>query len=257
MTENLNRREFIKVMGAGSAYILVKSMTPLGGVDKILKVEQMDDASSGKKWGMVIDVGACIGCRQCIYACKAENNIPDAPLPMQWIETFEMDQSEPITRVFSVPPENSKTDYTDSPSPGKWYMPAQCVHCEDPPCVKLCPTGATFIGKDGIVEMDYDKCIGCRQCMAACPYNARAFNWGKPELDEADINPLVPVRPNGVVEKCTFCVHRVREGKLPACVEACPVNALTRGDLVELDPSKCIDCGACVDACKYKAISLE
>jgi len=232
MKENLNRRDFIKSVGAGGVYLVVKSMAPMGSIEKVLKVEQVSETqSSGKKWGMVIDVGACIGCRECVYACKAENNIPNSPKPMQWIEIFEMDQKDPITRVFSVPPTNSKTDYTDSPKEGKWYLPAQCVHCEDPPCVKLCPTGATFIGEGGIVEMDYDKCIGCRQCMAACPYNARSFNWGAPEIPAEDINPLVPVRPVGVVEKCTFCIHRVREGRLPACVEACPVGARHFGDL--------------------------
>jgi molybdopterin-containing oxidoreductase family iron-sulfur binding subunit len=232
MKENINRRDFLKSIGAGGAYLIVRNIAPKGSVEQVLKVSQLSDTqTSGKKWGMVIDVGACVGCRQCVYACKEENNIPNSPMPMQWIETFEMDQKEPITRVFSVPPSNSKTEYTDSPKAGKWYLPAQCVHCEDPPCVKLCPTGATFIGEDGIVEMDYDKCIGCRQCMAACPYNARSFNWGPPEIPDEDINPLVPVRPVGVVEKCTFCIHRVREGRLPACVEACPVGARHFGDL--------------------------
>ncbi len=244
MKESINRREFLKTLGVGSVYVLARSILPLGSVESILKVTQFSEPSgSGKRWGMVIDVGACIGCRQCTYACKAENNIPDSPSPMQWIETFEMDQNEPITHLNSVPPSNSRIDYTDSPILGKWYLPTQCLHCEDPPCVKLCPTGATFKSADGIVEMNYDKCIGCRQCMAACPYNARSFNWGKAQIPEADVNPLVPVRPIGVVEKCTFCQHRVREGKLPACVEACPVGARHFGDLndPESPPSRLLD----------------
>ncbi len=244
MKDSLKRRDFLKVMGVGSVYLVAKNIIPGGAVDNIIKVTQFAPSQgSGKRWGMVIDVGACIGCRQCTYACKEENSIPNAPLPLQWIETFEMDQNEPITHLNSVPSSQSRTAYTDSPIRGKWYLPTQCLHCENPPCVRVCPTGATFKSEDGIVEMDYDKCIGCRQCMAACPYNARTFNWGKPQIPEEDVNPLVPVRAIGVVEKCSFCQHRVREGKLPKCVEACPVGAKHFGDLNDPNspPSKLID----------------
>jgi molybdopterin-containing oxidoreductase family iron-sulfur binding subunit len=244
MKDSMKRRDFLKVMGVGSVYLIAKNIIPGGAVDNIIKVSQLAPTDgSGKRWGMVIDVGACIGCRQCTYACKEENSIPNAPLPLQWIETFEMDQNEPITHLNSVPSSQSRTAYTDSPIRGKWYLPTHCLHCENPPCVRVCPTGATFKSEDGIVEMDYDKCIGCRQCMAACPYNARTFNWGKPQISEEDVNPLVPVRAIGVVEKCSFCQHRVREGKLPKCVEACPVGAKHFGDLNDPNspPSKLLD----------------
>jgi len=244
MKESIKRRDFLKIIGVGSVYLIARNILPGGAVDTLLKITQISQTQdSGKRWGMVIDVGACIGCRQCIYGCKEENNIPNIPAPMQWIETFEMEQNEPITRLNSVPSSQSKTSYIDSPVPGKWYLPTQCLHCEDPPCVKLCPTGATFKSEDGIVEMNYDKCIGCRQCMAGCPYNARSFNWNKPQIPQEDINSLVPVRPIGVVEKCTFCQHRVREGLLPKCVEVCPVGARHFGDLNDprSSPSKLIE----------------
>ncbi|MFQ6053607.1 MAG: sulfate reduction electron transfer complex DsrMKJOP subunit DsrO [Candidatus Bathyarchaeia archaeon] len=183
------------------------------------------------KFGMVIDLGACIGCRRCLYACKAENNVPDRPIAMSWIEVFEMDNTQPVTEIHSVPPERSNTTYTEAPLEGKWYLSKNCFHCENPPCVKVCPVGATYKAEDGIVAMDYDRCIGCRYCMSACPYNARSFNWLEPEIPPEKVNPNVPVRPKGVVEKCTFCVHRVREGKLPRCVEVCPVGARHFGDM--------------------------
>ena len=114
-------------------------------------------------------------------------------------------------------------------------MPLQCNHCEKPPCVKVCPTTATYKGKDGIVMVDYNKCIGCRYCMVACPYNARRFNWSEPKIPAEQVNPLVPLRYHGVVEKCTFCVHRTRRGKTTRCVEACPNKARTFGNLSDPD----------------------
>ena len=186
--------------------------------------------------GIVIDVGACIGCRTCMYVCKAENNIPESISP-PWPQVFQMPDSVDLTGHPSQEEliKGSTTNYTSAPQPGFWYLGTQCNHCKNAPCVKVCPTGATHKDKDGYVLMDYHKCIGCRFCIVACPYNARRFNWVKPQLNEKDINPLVPVRPIGVVEKCTFCVHRTREGKLPRCVEACPVGARHFGNL--LDPN--------------------
>ena len=114
-------------------------------------------------------------------------------------------------------------------------MPVQCNHCDDAPCVQVCPTGASYKAPDGIVMIDYDKCIGCRYCMVACPYEARRFNWFHPEVPHKDRNPLVPMREEGVVEKCTFCVHRTRKGKTTRCVEACPNKARTFGNLNDPD----------------------
>jgi molybdopterin-containing oxidoreductase family iron-sulfur binding subunit len=126
------------------------------------------------------------------------------------------------------------------PAPGKFYMPVQCQQCDNPPCVAVCPVEATWKESDGIVVVDYDWCIGCRYCQAACPYHARRFNWRKPQIPADEINPRQSylsnrIRPQGVMEKCTFCLHRTREGRLPACLEACPTGARVFGNL--LDPS--------------------
>ena len=111
-------------------------------------------------------------------------------------------------------------------------MPVQCMHCAKPTCVYGCPVKATWKDPDGIVIIDYDKCIACRNCMVTCPYDARHFNWVEPEVPKAEVNPKVPLHEKaGVVEKCTFCVQRTREGGTTACTEACPVGARTFGDL--------------------------
>ena len=228
----VDRREFLKLLGVGGLVVVTRSVYSGDTVKLLMRVEEGSHSSEeGTRYGMVIDAGACIGCRQCMYACKEENNIPDEPQAMNWIEVFEMDIKEPVTNVFSVPPSESRTTYTESPLRGKWYLTVACLHCDDPPCVKVCPVGATYMDDNGIIRMDYDKCIGCRNCMGGCPYSARRFNWGEPEIPPEKVNPDVPVRPKGVVEKCSFCEHRVREGLLPRCVEACPVGARHFGDL--------------------------
>ncbi len=189
-------------------------------------------ADPAHKFGFAIDVGACIGCRRCMYGCKEENNIPDSISPL-WIEVFEMKSEVDLTGHPSMEDlkKGTTTSYTQSPREDHWYMPVQCNHCDNAPCVKVCPTGATYKADDGLVLMDYVKCIGCRLCVVACPYSARRFNWYKPSPASEKTNDLVPLRPLGVVEKCTLCVHRTRRGKLPRCVEVCPVQARHFGDL--------------------------
>ena len=185
-----------------------------------------------KKFGLVIDVGACIGCRTCMWACKEENNTPDTVSPL-WIEVFQLPSETDLTGhpPYSDLREGATTSYTQSPQEDKWYMPVGCFHCDNAPCVKVCPTGATYKSSDGLVLMDYQKCVGCRLCVVACPYSSRRFNWHKPSGHPATQNDLVPNRPMGVAEKCTLCVHRIRRGKLPRCVEVCPVQARHFGDL--------------------------
>ncbi|MFQ6052967.1 MAG: sulfate reduction electron transfer complex DsrMKJOP subunit DsrO [Candidatus Bathyarchaeia archaeon] len=226
----ISRRSFLKYVAALGGMILFRDYSRIMEAFVPRKVP-FPDGGGGASYGMVIDVGACVGCRQCMYACKRGNNIPDEPIPMAWIEVFELDMTTPVSKVHGSHLESPRTAYTRSPKEGKWYLSVNCFHCDNPPCVKVCPVGATYKGEGGIVEMDYDKCIGCRNCMAACPYNARRFNLAEPEIPPERVNPQVPVRQKGVVEKCTFCQHRVREGKQPYCVEACPVGARRFGDL--------------------------
>ena len=119
------------------------------------------------------------------------------------------------------------------PNLTRTYIPLACQHCENPACLRVCPTGATYKDDKGRVEIDYDKCIGCRMCMAACPYNARVFNWSEPVRDP-DFNygdKDVPVRPKGVAEKCTMCKERTDRGEEPMCVMCCPTEARVFGDL--------------------------
>jgi Fe-S-cluster-containing dehydrogenase component len=126
------------------------------------------------------------------------------------------------------------------PKKDKYYMPVQCHQCANPPCVKVCPVEATWTEPDGITVVDYDWCIGCRYCEAACPYWARRFNFTTPEIPKEDINPKMSYlsnrpRPKGVMEKCTFCLHRTREGKMPACLEVCPTGSRKFGNIIDPD----------------------
>ncbi len=191
------------------------------------------------RWGMVIDLDRCTGCQGCVEACRIENNVPlagSAPLENDrgifWMDLITQEEGE----------------YPDLRTQ---FLPVPCMHCDNAPCTKVCPVGATYVGAEGIVDQVWDRCIGCRYCMAACPYGRRHFNWKKPEWPEptsAALNPDVATRPKGVVEKCTLCSHKLRplqeraerEGRdvtdaevrrLPACARSCPAEAITFGDL--------------------------
>lgn len=181
-----------------------------------------------EKWAMVIDVKACIGCRRCVYACVKENNI-GRDSGFTYIQVLEMEPG-------SIDIEHGKLDYKEAGRPDKWYLPIQCMQCAKPTCVFGCPVTATWKEPDGIVLIDYDKCIACRNCMVTCPYDARHFNWTEPHVPKDEINPDVPLEEkHGTVEKCTFCVQRTRNGQTTACTEACPVGARVFGDLNDPD----------------------
>lgn len=189
-------------------------------------------------YGYGLDISRCIGCRRCVYACAEENNLSRDP-QVHWIRVLEFEREHAL-RGIELEEGNAYYDHDLVPAEGKFYVPISCQQCEDSPCTSVCPTGATWEEPDGIVVIDYDWCIGCRYCMAACPYGARHFNWTEPSLPAKEVNTNLHVlgnrpRPKGVVEKCTFCIQRVRQGRYPACLEACPVGARKFGNL--LDPN--------------------
>lgn len=175
------------------------------------------------RYGMVIDLKRCSGCKTCSVVCKVANNIPNDII---WNRVLTEGGNAPDTAGGTW----------DNPEMQHW--PVACQHCENPACVKVCPVGATYKDPEtGVVRQDYDKCIGCRMCMAACPYNARSFNWEEPVRD-VDFNygdAEVPVRPRGVAEKCTLCRERTDRGEEPMCVVCCPAHARIFGDLDDPD----------------------
>ena len=192
------------------------------------------------RYGMVIDLDRCIGCRACVEACKVENGTPEGSF---WMYVMRLEQGEyPRTKT--------------------WFLPRPCQHCDNAPCVKVCPVGARFARDDGIVLTDFERCIGCRYCEVACPYGVNYFNWrdpkrsfygewNEPESRTSTGRALPPWRnpdleivhgdeerltaggghEKGVVEKCTFCVQRVEKGLTTACAQTCPVHAIIFGDL--------------------------
>jgi len=190
-------------------------------------------AQPGVLFGYGLDLSRCVGCRRCVYACVHENNQSRNP-QIQWIRVLEMEKKNGIDLEESNPYYNPET----VPEEDKFYMPVACHQCRNAPCTRVCPVEATWQEPDGIVVVDYDHCIGCRCCMSACPYGARHFNWAEPTLEAEDVNPDMHYlgnrpRMRGVVEKCTFCIQRVRKGRYPACVEICPVGARKFGNLLD------------------------
>lgn len=165
---------------------------------------------AARQWVMVFDLRKCDGCNECTKACREQHHLPEQ---QEWIKVYEL----------------------EGVSGQKYYMPRTCMMCENASCVRVCPVRATYRDLDGAVLVDQQRCIGCRMCMAACPYEARYFNWGDPPavpntLGEA--RPEFPVpQQKGTVGKCVFCVHNLRFGKLPACVTSCSMEAIYIGDL--------------------------
>ncbi len=188
-------------------------------------------------FGYAFNISKCQGYMDCVSACVEENN-QDRNSQMQYIRIHEMKDGKGLN--FNEAEDNY---YHEVPAEGHFYMGTQCFHCDNPPCVDVCPVQATWREDDGLVVVDYDWCVGCRYCMAACPYDGRRFNWSTPEVPEEEINKDQHylgnrMRKKGVMEKCTFCVQRSRAGKNPACVEACPTGARIFGNL--LDPNSTI-----------------
>jgi len=188
----------------------------------------------GVEYVYALNISRCIGCRRCVFACMKENNSSRAP-EIQYIRVLKMQKG-------SIDVETSDHHYNPPmvPEHDSYYMPVQCHQCKKPPCVKVCPVGATWQEPDGITVIDYDWCIGCRYCEAACPYWARRFNFAAPQVpaDQLNVNmSYLSNRPRakGVMEKCTYCLHRVRRGRMPACVEACPTGSRKFGNVLDPD----------------------
>jgi molybdopterin-containing oxidoreductase family iron-sulfur binding subunit len=205
---------------------------PLPGEDPLIRMMRelqraLKKPVDQRHWVMVIDLQKCIGCHSCTIACVVENKLPPGvvyrPVLDEEIGTY--------------------------PNVGRRFLPRPCMQCDEPPCVPVCPVNATWKGDDGVVEMDYNKCIGCRYCITACPYGARTFDFGEKYVGSTPKAPFIPDHeeapsyeygkvwertddssPVGNVRKCHFCMHRVKEGKLPQCVSSCIGRATYFGD---------------------------
>ncbi len=190
------------------------------------------------KYGMMIDLNKCTSCQACVTACKLENNV----------QIVSEDDAQNGRAMFWMKMLTLEFD-GDYPNIRPKALPRNCMQCDEPSCIKVCPVRATYKRPDGIVAQIYPQCIGCRYCMANCPYTVKVFNWDRqaqPVQMETTYDPDVSVRPKGVVEKCTFCIQRLQKASekaavehrkldpgdyVPACVEVCPVDAITFGDL--------------------------
>ena len=231
---NITRKDVLTIglAALGSAvaaqYLTTGPLSPFAGLkQEMLEGGEETSHTTGKHhWGMVINLDRCIGCAYCQRACNATNDVKE---DQPW--NLVVEEQTSIGQTF--------------------YFTRPCLHCQDAPCVEVCPVQATYVREDGLVVMDYDRCIGCRYCQVACPYDARRFNWEARQ----DVNPFIPTwgvpeverRPRGVIEKCTFCIQRIDQGlakgltpgvdleATPACVNICPVKARIFGDLKDPD----------------------
>ena len=222
----MRRRDFLKTAGLAAASLTLVSPAKALGENAAGSFAPSGAALSAKRWAMVIDTRKMASTAlqaKVIAACHAWHNVPSPTGPQEvkwlWADAYEAAFPE---QALDLPPKTL----------AQRSFLLLCNHCENPPCVRVCPTGATFKREDGIVAMDYHRCIGCRSCMSGCPYGARSFNFTDPQPFVAKPNLEYPMRTRGVVEKCTFCMERLGRGKLPLCVEASGGGILF-GDLAD------------------------
>lgn len=217
--EPMKRRKFIKNMflsiAAISAPIVLTAQEQLKKVQSWILGENYNPFEH--YWGMAIDINKCIGCGRCAEACKSENDVPKVPFFFKtWVERYRIYRDGKV----SVDSPNGAVDGfkkqidDEETAIRSFFVPKICNHCDNPPCVQVCPVGATFKTPDGVILVDSDYCVGCRYCIQACPYGARYID---------------PIKKTA--EKCTFCYHRVVKGLLPACVEVCPTQARVFGEV--------------------------
>jgi Fe-S-cluster-containing dehydrogenase component len=217
--EDFKRRNFIKKLVYSTCAVLLSGITnTLGKSSKLRELIFPEGYNPNEHlWGMGIDINKCIGCGRCVDACKTENDVPREPYFFRtWVERYriyennEVDVDSPGGAINGFETSgNSNGNVIRS-----FFVPKLCNHCDNPPCVQVCPVGATFRTEDGVVLVDKDYCIGCRYCIQGCPYGARY------------LNPLTRT-----ADKCTFCYHRIVNGLLPACVEVCPTQARVFGEV--------------------------
>lgn len=212
----ISRRRLIGGLGAAAALGAIGGYVPIANRRS---ADAQSSTPSGRQWAAVIDLRKCEGCvtidspPQCVEGCNREHFVPPG---QDWIQVFEVDEE------------------TGHPH----FFPRICMQCENAPCTNVCPVGATYHNDEGVVLIDHERCIGCRMCMAACPYGVRRFNWDQPPnpagLTFATYSPEYPLpHRKGTVEKCMLCAHLTKDGKLPACASACPMYAIYLGDLSE------------------------
>ncbi|MCX7908648.1 MAG: 4Fe-4S dicluster domain-containing protein [Ignavibacteria bacterium] len=221
----INRRNFLKIVSFGGGIALASKIT-FELTSQENNNEHKIEGLKAKRWAMAIDVQKCDrtpDCKECVVACHNYHNVPNFDNPKDEIKWIWKDK---FHNAF-ITQENI---YLPSGMNHQTVL-LLCNHCDKPPCTNVCPTQATWKREDGIVMMDWHRCIGCRYCIAACPYGSRSFNWKDPRPYIKNLNPDFPTRTRGVVEKCTFCAERLARGQMPACVVACPSKALFFGDL--------------------------
>ncbi|MBZ5497240.1 MAG: 4Fe-4S dicluster domain-containing protein [Acidobacteriia bacterium] len=229
----VDRKSFLRITGLSLAALVTRKAAGAFAGPGPDQAASEPGLLTARRWAMVVDARKCLkkeGCDLCIRACNRSHNVPEISDPhheVKWIwkerfkDAFISEQSDFANVMFQDKP-----------------FVVFCNHCDRPPCVRVCPTQATWKREDGIVMMDWHRCIGCRYCMAACPYGSRSFNWVDPRPYVKNLNVEFPTRTKGVVEKCTFCAERLALGKPPACVEACEPKALLFGDLE--DPASAV-----------------
>ncbi len=207
---DVSRRGFLKVVGVAGAGAAIGATVLAEAAIAAPSAAPAAAVDTTHQWAFVIDLRKCDGCEKCTKGCQEAHYLSK---DQRWINVYKVTDETGRTR----------------------FMPRLCMHCENAPCVRVCPVGATFKNSEGVVLVNQQTCIGCRTCMASCPYEARYFNWSQPPAAPANFTNPMPEFPvpqqKGTVGKCILCVHYTETGKLPACVEACTMEALYIGDL--------------------------
>jgi dimethyl sulfoxide reductase iron-sulfur subunit len=205
--QGLTRRNLLATLGVAATG---GTLALISYKDDAQAAPPKDPKAAAHAWCMVIDLRTCDGCKACTISCQTRHSLREE---QTWIKVYDMEDS----------------------AGGKFPMPRPCMMCEDPPCMYVCPVGATLRTDEGLVLVDTDTCVGSRACMAACPYEARYFNWTDPlpaKKMPMPNTPQMPVAKKGTVGKCVLCADRLPQGELPACVQGCPMGVLYIGDLV-------------------------